>query len=190
MRMRARARDLAGFILICTLAAAPLLNARAGETFTATASVKSPSGSGSMPVKIGIDRFVSESDRTAVMDLVKAGNGTATRQALAKMASIGYIELGTKRTPVKYAYARSTGAGRLITVLTAEPIFFVGASKPDAKPKEGFDLALALLVLDGSDKGDGELAPAAKVKVDDKGAIVTEEYGREVVRLTNVAKVK
>jgi len=28
------------------------------------------------------------------------------------------------------------------------------------------------------------------VKVDDKGAIVTEEYGREVVRLTNVAKVK
>ena len=190
MRMRARARGLAASILIITLAVALRVHAGAGETFSATASVKSPSGSASMPVKIGIDRFVSEADRTAVMDLVKAGNGTATRQALAKMASIGFIELGTKRTPVKYAYARSTGSGRLITVLTAEPILYVGASRPDAKPKEGFDLALALLVLDGSDKGDGELAPAAKLKVDDKGAIVTEEYGREVVRLTNVAKVK
>lgn len=189
MRMRARAHGLAASILILTLAMASV-RAGAGETFSATASVKSPSGSASMPVKIGIDRFVSETDRTAVMDLVKAGNGTATRQALAKMASIGFIELGSKRTPVKYAYARSTGAGRLITVLTAEPILYVGASRPDAKPKEGFDLALALLVLDGGDKGDGELAPAAKVKVDDKGAIVTEEYGREVVRLTNVAKVK
>jgi hypothetical protein len=188
--MRARARDLTGGILIIALAAALTVNARAGETFTATASVKSPSGSGSMPVKIGIDRFVSDADRTKVMELVKAGNGTATRKALAAMADIGFIELGTKRTPVKYAYARSTGAGRLITVITAEPILHLGASRPDAKPKEGFDLALALLVLDGGDKGDGELAPAAKVKVDDKGAIVTEEYGREVVRLTNIAKVK
>ena len=190
MRMRARVRALAGSILIVTLAVATVLARASGETFTATASVKSPSGSGSMPVKIGIDRFVSETDRTTVMNLVKAGNGTATREALAKMASIGFIELGTKRTPVKYAYARSTGSGRLVTVLTAEPIFFVGGSKPDAKPKEGFDLALALLVLDGNDKGDGELAPATKIKVDDKGAIVTEEYGREVVRLTNIAKVK
>ena len=33
-------------------------------------------------------------------------------------------------------------------------------------------------------------APAAKVKVDPKGAIVTEEYGREVVRLTKIAKVQ
>jgi hypothetical protein len=190
MRMRARAHGLVASILIITLAVVLPVHAGAGQTFSATAAVKSPSGSASMPVTIGIDRFVSETDRTAVMDLVKAGNGTATRQALAKMASIGFIELGTRRTPVKYAYSRSTGSGRLITVLTAEPILYVGASRPDAKPKEGFDLALALLVLDGSDKGDGELAPAAKLKVDDKGAIVTEEYGREVVRLTNIAKVK
>lgn len=191
MRTTARRRGVAGSILAIALATGlPTAARAAGETFTATASVKSPSGSGSMPVKIGIDRFVSEAERTTVMDLVKGGDRTATRKALAGMADIGFIELGTKRTPVKYAYARSTGAGRLITVITAEPILFLGAGLPDAKPKEGFDLALALLVLDGSDHGDGELAPAAKVKVDPKGAIVTEEYGREVVRLTKIAKVQ
>ena len=191
MRTTARRRGVAGSIMAIALAMSLPMAARStGETFTATAAVKSPSGSGSMPVKIGIDRFVSETDRSAVMELVKAGDRTATRKALAGMADIGFIELGTKRTPLKYAYARPTGAGRLITVLTAEPILFLGAGRPDAKPKEGYDLALALLVLDGSDKGDGELAPAARIKVDDKGAIVTEEYGREVVRLTNIAKVK
>ena len=70
--------------------------------------------------------------------------------------------------------------------ITAAPIAFLGADSPGAKPKAGFDLALALLDLSSSGSGTGELALAAKVRLTDAGAIQTEDYGAEVVRLTNV----
>ena len=44
----------------------------------------------------------------------------------------------TRRTPVKYAYARATGDGRLLTVVTARPVAFVGCAAPNAAPKAGF----------------------------------------------------
>jgi hypothetical protein len=167
-----------------------LLAQAGGETFTATAAVKSPTASASAPVTIRVDRLISEADRDKILAVVKKNDQAATRQALAAMPDVGYIELGKKRTAIKYAFARPTGSGRLITVVTAEPILYLGGAAPDAKPKEGFNLALAFLILDASDKGDGELAPAAKVKTNADGAIVTDEYGSEVIRLTGIAKAK
>lgn len=162
----------------------------AGETFTATATVKSPSASASSQVTIHIDRFMSDQARDKVVAVARKNDIAATRAALASMEDLGYIELGKRRTPIKYAYARPTGGGRLVTVVTAEPILFLGAGLPDAKPKEGFDLALALLVLNAQNTGDGELAPATRIKSSDTGGVVTDQYGAEVVRLTGVSKVK
>ena len=161
-----------------------------GITFKATASVKAPGKSASVPVTIRIDRFISEADRDKVVAAVKAQTPGEPQKTLATLPTLGYIEVVEKRTPLKYAYARSTGSGRLITVVTAQAIYYIGGSEKDAKPKEGYDLALALLVLDGNDTGDGELAPAVKIKLDAAGAVVTDDYGREVVRLTKIAKVK
>jgi hypothetical protein len=180
---------LSGVVVALAVLAAGA-HATAQETFTATASVKSPKANASAPVTIRVDRFLSDADRDRVMAVVKKNDMAATRAALAALPDIGYIELAEKRTPVKYAYARPTGSGRLITVVTAQPILHLGGSAPDAKPKAGFDLALALLSLDSADKGDGELAPAAKVKVNDTGGIATDEYGSEVVRLTGISKSK
>lgn len=161
-----------------------------GETFTATATVKSPTASATAKVIISVDRFVTDAERDKLAVVIKGNDQTATQKALAALPDIGYIDVGTKRTPIKYAYARSTGGGRIVTVATATPILYLGGSTPEAKPKEGFNVALALLVLDGKDMGDGELAPAAKVKVNESGALVTDEYGSEVVRLTGIAKAK
>jgi hypothetical protein len=173
----------------------PILSAQgpaargAGETFTATATVSAPAKKASVPITIHVDRYLSDADRDKVLDVVKKNDNAATTKALAALPDIGYVTLGEKRTPLKYAYARPTGGGRLVTVVTAQPIFFVGGSEKNAKPKEGFTLGLALLVLNGQDTGDGELAPAVKVKVKD-GSVVTDEYGSEVVRLVKIAKAK
>ena len=164
--------------------------ASVAETFTATASIKSPQANASAPVTINIDRLVSDADRERIIAVVKGNDAAATRAALTAMEDIGSIELGKQRTPIKYAYATPSGGGRLITVLTAAPVLFAGGSLPDAKPREGFDLALAVLVVDATGKGEGELAPAAKIKTNAQGAIVTEDYGREVIHLTGVSKVK
>ena len=190
MRTMTESRVLAGAALTAAvLIAASAVSAQSSpETFTARAVVKSATAGASAPVTIQIDRFVSDGDRTRIMDVLKRNDATATRDAFAKLDDIGFVELGSRRTPIKYAYVRPTGDGRTITVVTARPILFLGGSLPDAKPKEGYDLALALLVLDAKDTGQGELAPAAKVKMNGEGAIVTDEYGSEVVRLTAVAK--
>jgi len=59
---------------------------------------------------------------------------------------------------------------------------------PDAKPKAGFDVAFLLLVLDAGGKGTGEIAPAAKLKVREDGALVTEDYGAQTIWLKDVAR--
>jgi hypothetical protein len=135
---------------------------------------------------VTIRTLATNAQRDALIAAVKQG-GTAARDLLVKGQDVGSVQIGDRTTPVKYAYARSVGAGRLITVVTAEPIYFVGGGLPEAKPKAGYDLGLVLLDL-SSTPGHGEAAPAAKVKVDAQNAIVTEDYGADVVRLSNVVQ--
>jgi hypothetical protein len=161
-----------------------------GETYKATASVKSPTAAASTPVTIRIQRFVTDAERTAIIKAVQSNDPAATRKALEAVADIGYIEVGSRRTPIKYAYARTTGSGRMITVVTAKPVAYLGSGVPGAKPKGEYELALALLILDAQGAGDGEFSPAVTVKMDDQGAIVTTDYQHEVVRLTGISKVK
>ncbi len=191
MQLHERGRCLwAAFVTVGLITSVSLAAQTGPETFTATASVKSSSTSASAPVTIRIDRFLSDAERAKVVAVARNNDVDATQKALAAMADIGFIQVGTRRTPIKYAYARSTGGGRLVTVVTSQPILHLGGSLPNAKPKEGFNLAIALLVLDANNTGDGELAPAAKVKANEAGAVVTDDYGAEVVRLTGVSKGK
>ena len=189
MHSMKRRRQVSAAAALAIVAAA-VVGIQAAATFTATAAVSSPKGKAAAPVTISVERFVSDADRDQVMTAVKTNDQDAIQKALAKLPDVGFIELAGRRTPIKYAYARPTGAGRLVTVVTAEPILFLGGAAPKAKPREGFNVAFALLVLDASSAGDGELAPAAKLKVDTAGAIVTEGYTTETIRLTKIARAK
>lgn len=160
----------------------------APELFSATASIDSPSGQASVPVEIRIDSFASDSDRDALIAVVKSNDAARTLKALEARPDAGTITFASRVTPIKYAYARPTAGGRLITLVTARPVLFVGAGLPDAKPKTGHDLAIALLMLDEKDGGVGEIALAAGVKVTDAGALQTSDYGRETVRLTKITR--
>jgi hypothetical protein len=161
-----------------------------GERFTATASMTSAKVSHSAPVSFQIDRFVSDADRDKFMAVVKRHKTTEIHDALAVMPDIGVIEAGSTKTPIKYAYATPTGGGRLITIVAAQPVVHIGGDLPDAKPKKGYDLAVAFLILDANDAGDGEFAVATKVKIDAKGAIVTEDYSPATVHLKGISKAK
>ena len=157
----------------------------AAETYSATATVKGPQGTMTAPVIVVIERYTTDAERSAAVDALKAGGTTALRQALEKMPAIGHIEVGQRKNPIKYAYARPVGSGRMVTVISDKPIGYLGEKLPNPKPKAGYDVAFALLNLPASGKGSGELGPAAKVKIDG-GAVVTEDYGAEVVTLTDI----
>jgi hypothetical protein len=159
-------------------------------TLTATATVKGAGGASvSAPLTLEVARYATDAERDALMAAVKTGGTEAARAMLAKRADAGVLQVGGRRTPIKYAYSRPTGARSLITVITAEPIAFVGAGLPGAKATGGFELGLLLLDVGEAAPGEGELVPAAKVRLDAQNAIVTEDYNAsEVVRITNVVR--
>ena len=159
------------------------------ETITADASVKSAAGvQATAPVVVVIKRYATDAERDALLASLKKGGTAAARQVLSKGEDAGSVQIGGRETPIKYAYSRSTGSGRLITVVTAEPIVFIGAGLPGAKPTAGYDLGLVLLDTAATGPGRGELVPATKIRVNAEGGIVTEDYSGEVVSLSNVTR--
>lgn len=178
------------FAAALVVAAAHPIAQGAGEHFTATASIKSAKITKSAPVAFQIEHFISDADRDRIMAVVKRHKTTEIHDALAAMPDIGFVDMGGTKTPIKFAYARPANDGRLITLVTGKAILHIGSDVPDAKPKDGYDLAFALLILDGKGQGNGELAPATKIKMDANGAIVTEDYGPATVHLNDVKKAQ
>jgi hypothetical protein len=165
-------------------------SAQAPDTFVATASVKKGQSGATAPVRLSITRYANDSERAAVMKALKDGGTSGLREALSKMGDAGFIELGERRTALKFAGQRNTGSGRLLTVVTAEPILFLGAGLPAAKPQAGYDVAVAIIEVKEGGVGVGDLSPAAKVKLDASGALVVDDYGSTVIWLNGITRAK
>jgi hypothetical protein len=165
-----------------------LATAARAETFTATAQVKSAGGvTASAPVTVSIDRLSTDQDREALVAAIKKSGTDSARALLLPKPPIGTVKVGANSTAIKYAYSRpGTNGGRVITVVTGSPIVYVGAGVPGAPAKSGFYLGLLVLDVAASGPGHGELSGAAKITVNDQGAIVTQDYSGEVVQLQNV----
>ena len=181
MSLHSRFVCLLGFIGVLVLA--PV---EASERFTATAEVKGASGGATTaPLTIVVDKFSTDAERESLLKALKEG-GTTGRDLLARRPAVGSLQIGTRSTPIKYAYAVSTGDRRLITVVTGSPIVFDAArgAAPAARP--GFDLGLVLLDLPSSGAGTGDLVAATKIRVEQDNTIVTEDASPDLVKLSNV----
>ena len=159
------------------------------EKYTAVAEVRDADGKPhTAPVVISLDRVVTTAERERLLAAFQTGGADALKKALAAQASLGFIEAGQARVPVKYAFPHEMGGGKSLTIVSDTPMAHIGGDIPDAKPKEGFDFTFALLILDANGKGRGEIAPAAKLKLRSDGALTTEDYGAKVIWLHNVSR--
>jgi hypothetical protein len=190
--MRLRHKTTIGILSWATLiGAATSAQSQAGETFTASATVKTAgSASASVPVTIQVDRKMPQNEADKLIAAFKGGGVSGLRKALEGVAPTGSVKLGAgSPTPSRVTIERPTDKGRLLTIVSDKPILFLGAGVPGAKPKEGYDFAIVDIEIDSSGSGSGTLAPAAKVTVKN-GAFVVEDYATELVRLTALKKVK
>ena len=183
-----------GFTLLSGVMLAASASPRAQgapEVFTATAAVKGAGGAAATaPVTVTIDRKMAPSEADPLVAAFRTGGAAALRKALVGVKPTGTVQVGAgKPTPSRLTIERATGGGRLLTIVTDEPLLFLGAGVPGSKPKEGFDFAVLDIQVDAKGAGSGTLAPAAKIKVNE-GAFVVEDYGGETVRLTAVKKTK
>ena len=131
---------------------------------------------------ITIDRKMSKSEAGGLVAAFKSGGAAALRAKLVGVPATGTVRIGGgKATPTRLTIERATGDGRLLTIVTDQPLLFVGGAKPGAKPKDGYDFAVLDLTVDAKGTGTGTLAPAAKIKLN-QDAFVVEDYAAEVVR--------
>ena len=162
------------------------------ETFSATAQVKGAGGgAASAPVTIVVERKMPQAETDKYLAAFKSGGAAALRKALAGVPTTGSVRVGSAGAPVatRLTLERSTGKGRLLTIVTDQPIMFLGAGQPDAKPKEGYDFGIIDLEVDEAGNGVGSIAPAAKVTVK-QGVFVVDDYSAEFIKLAGVKKTK
>jgi len=176
---------------VVLMAPASLRGQGTAEVFTATAAVKTAAGAAaSAPVTISVDRKMSKSEADTLVGAFKSGGAPALRKALVGVAPTGTVQIGTgKATPTRLTVERATGSGRLLTIITDQPLLFLGAGVPGAKPQAGYEFAVIDITVDAKGNGTGTIAPAAKIKMN-QAAFVVEDYGAEVIQLKEVKKTK
>ena len=123
------------------------------------------------------------------LEAFKSGGAAALHKALTGVAPTGSIQIGSgKPTPTVLTLERPSDRARLLTIVSNQPVMFVGGDQANARPKEGFDFAIVDLEIDKTGGGTGTLMPAAKVTVR-QGVFVLDEYSGQSLQLTNLKKV-
>jgi hypothetical protein len=177
-----------GLSLAAVMAASSVI-AQSAETFMATAAAKSAAGASiTAPVEISVTRWTTDAERDQAIAAIKSG-GAALKTLLAAAPAAGTIQIGERKSTIRYARSTATAGGRLITVIVPEAILHLGAGLPDAKPKAGYDFAVALFEVNQAGTGNaGDLAVAATLTVHSGDSIVVQDYGAEALRLNAIRK--
>ena len=159
------------------------------ETFNGKARVSTGASVADAYVSIQIDQYTPEKELTAMQQALQSGGSAGFVTALKKAPVAGHLKAGDKTFTIRWARQRDTAKGRVISIVTDAPVYFVGAGLPDAQSKAGFDVAVAQITVDTAGLGDGTIALAAKVKPDGQNGVEIQDYATEPVKLVSIMKV-
>ena len=143
---------------------------------------------------ISIDRYNTDQEREVLATALKQGGYPAFLPALRKSPLVGKITAGKQEFNIRYAYQKQTAAtatrnGRTIVIVTDKPVYFVGGGKAEAKPREGYEVAVAQFDVDDVGLGSGTMAMAARVKPGGDAGVQIDDYADKPVQLTTVRKL-
>jgi len=166
-------------------------NVGAPETFSANATaVKSGSAAASATIQIHVERYTPEFDRTTVENALKTGGYPAFLTALRKAPDVGYVQHGDQKTIIRWARQTDAPKGRRIVVVTEKPIFFLGGGSANAKPREGYEVAVIEMNVDDVGLGTGTMAAAARVKPGGEAGVQIDDYADTPVKLATVRRMQ
>ena len=192
---------LASVLLACTLVA-PVAGAqsnrgqgsKAPEQFSINANATGEGGALASTFVIAIDRYNTDAERDVLATALKQGGYPAFLPALRKSPVVGKITAGTEQFTIRYAYQKpsestATKNGRTIVVVTDKPVSLGGGGRPDAKPREGYEVAVAQFDVDDIGLGSGTMAMAARVKPGGPAGVQIDDYAEKPVKLTTVRRL-
>ena len=157
----------------------------AADVYQGTAKFKNAKGKQvTTTVTVTLDRTMPEEERLATGEQVKS-NPDSAKSILAGKPQLGVIEAGDRRVPIRFASVYALDEGQNLIVVSDEPMGFIGGSN---KSKKGFDLTYAMISVNASGQGKGEIGPAAKIKWMESGAPAPVRYDNQIVWIENVTK--
>jgi hypothetical protein len=171
-------------------AAAPQSNRFTGapEIFHARANVATEAARGDVYLDIHVQKYTPDKDREAVLKALETGGEAAFVEAVRKAPIAGQIEIGKQTFTIRWAREVKDDKGRVITLVTERPVYFVGAGVPGAKARAGYDVAVVQLKMDSAGVGEGTMAAAAKVKRGEPTGVQVDDYADAPVKLLSVTR--
>jgi hypothetical protein len=158
--------------------------------FSATVQIAGELGAAAGTIKIHIDRYTPESDRTALLNTLRTNGYQAFLPAFRKLPPVGYIQIKDQKWNLKWAAFEPRDLGAHVTIATDEPVFFVGGAQADAKPRAGYEMSIGEMDIDTIGMGKGSFAGAARVKPSPSGKGVTvDDYAGKPAQLTMITRV-
>lgn len=157
------------------------------ETFQITASVLPAANAGGaiiVPITVQIDRYTPEYARTKMTDGLKYGGYPGFLLALRETAAAGSLQVAGQSFAIRWAREEKAENGRRITLVTDQPVHFIGGGRRGAKPTAGYEVAVVLLNVDAAGRGDGTMAAAARVKPKDVTGVQVDDYAEKPITLT------
>ena len=167
----------------------PAPPAAAPEVFTATAMAKNANATASGKLVVQLRRVTPEFDRKSVETALKEGGYPRFLTAIRNAPSVGQVTLANgKPYTIRYARERVDGGGRVLILVTDQPMYFVGGGQAEAPPRTGFQVAVIELRLGPAGKGTGSMAGAARVRPDGDGGVLLDDFADELIVLSGVTR--
>ena len=161
----------------------------APESFRANGQATEGSGGIAASMTFQIDAYTQEAERERLLKVLSSGGSAAFVAALKKSPVAGYVEAGKRKVAIRFARMVSAPSqGRRIVLVTDAPLYFVGGGAPDAKPTEGFDVAVIQFEVDSVGLGSGTMAAAAKVKPGGPAGVELDDYAKAPIKLVTVTR--
>jgi hypothetical protein len=169
-------------------------NDKGPEQFSVNAQSTGEAGALATTFVISIDRYNTDQEREMLVTALKQGGYPGFLPALRKSPLVGHITADKQQFDLRYAYQKQSAAtatknGRTIVIVTDKPVYFVGGGKADAKPREGYEVAVAQFDVDDVGLGSGTMAMAARVKPGGPAGVQIDDYADKPVQLTTVRKL-
>ena len=150
--------------------------------------MRSDATAAAAPLTVQIDRYTTDAERKVMEGALTTGGFPGFLQALRMTPAAGYVEIGDKKFTIRWARQVPDGEGRVISVVTDAPIYFIGAGRPDAKPKAGYEVAVLQLKMDSSGIGEGSMTAAAGVKPGGPTGVQIDQYEDQPIKLVSVRR--
>lgn len=158
--------------------------------FTASVNATGPLGAVATTLKIHIDHYTEDRDRTALLAALTKNGYQAFLPAFRKVPIAGYVQIKDQKWDLRWASQQQANQRQTVTVATDKPIYFFGGGNADAKPRTGYELAVITLDVDDIGMGKGTLSGAARVKPSGDGTgVVVDDYAGTPTPIATVTRI-